>query len=169
FCNDAGYVTLASITWQNLSGTPPPVSTFANDAGYFNSTGSAYLYSSGSTIFLNESVLNSTVSKLTGIMEEYTNISVSAGTGTASTTLCCFPKAEILQIQVVPATPTNKYRFSAYSTTSYEAVDTDRMMHSGNWTVSHKGSVVIGETVTYSITNALVDEDFVVRLRWRAG
>lgn len=128
-----------------------------------------YLINDSTAIYFNESLLNSTILSLTGIHEEWTQLSVIGGTGTNTTTTCCSQYGEILHLLVVPTTPTNKYRFSAYTTIGNEAIDTDRQLHTGNWSVAHRGSVVMNDTITYSITNAQIDEAFNVRVRWRAG
>lgn len=128
-----------------------------------------YLYNDSTAIYFNESRLNSTVLDLFGIHEENVSVIVVGGTGTVTTTTCCGPRGEVLQLAVFPTTQSNTYRFEAHTTLGSESVDSDRMAHTGNWTVAHRGSVVMADTITYTITNAQVDETFRVRVRWRAG
>ena len=126
-----------------------------------------YLYNDSTTMYLNESKLNSTIQQLTGIFEENVTITVSGGVGTGVTVDCCTGANEILQVAVYPTTPTNKFRFSANGTVTGEVVDTDRQIHVGDWVISHGGTVVTDDTISYWLTSVQTDENFVVRVRYQ--
>jgi hypothetical protein len=126
-----------------------------------------WIYNDSTYLHFNESKLNSTVYQLTGIFEENVTISISGGTGTGITVQCCSGYNEILQLGVFPTTITNSYKFSANTTLGGEAVDSDRATHNGNWIIAHSGSVVIGDTISYKITNAAIDEQFIVWVRYQ--
>lgn len=126
-----------------------------------------YLYDNYTFMYFNESKLNETINATFGLREEYVNITVSGGSGTGTTSECCYPSAEILQVAVFPTTSSNKYRFSANGTTSGEVVDADRKLHEGNWIVGHDGVVLYSETINLYLSNVLIDESFQVRIRWR--
>ena len=66
-----------------------------------------------------------------------------------------------------PTTITNKYKFSANTSITGEVIDKDLAQHTGNWIVAHAGSVVFDEMINYYVKNALIDETFRVRIRWR--
>lgn len=179
FPNDAGYVNssglqayndTAYINQQiNATNTTANIASLGFEPGAHKSGAGPGLYNDSINIYLNESYLNETVLDLTGIHSEWTQVMVGGGTGANATITCCGTNGEILQLLVVPTTASNKYRFSAYTTIGLEKVDSDRELHTGNWSVAHRGSVVSGDTVTYSITNVQIDELFNVRITWRAG
>ena len=130
-----------------------------NGTSFF--VGDGYLYNNGSNvIFFNETKLNR-------IFEENVTFSVSGGVGTGTTTRCCSANSEILEVAVFPLTITNNYKFSANSTITGQVVDTNRATHVGNWIVQHNGVVVpAGEKIQYYVTNANINENFRVRVRW---
>jgi hypothetical protein len=119
------------------------------------------------TIHFNDTKLNQTIEQLTGIFEENVTISVSGGVGSGQTTSCCSGSTEILEIAVYPTTITNNYKFYSNTSVTGEVIDQDRATHVGNWVISHAGVVVYDENLNVYIRNALIDEPFRVRIRWR--
>lgn len=150
-----------------LNGSALNASIIGLDTNTQKSGAAPYLYNDTTDIYLNESYLNYTIDERTGIFEENVTIVVSGGTGTGVTTNCCTGVNEILQIHVYPTSPTNKYRFSANTTTSGEVIDSDRALHTGDWAVAHRGSVVIDETISYYLTNVQIDEQIRIRVRYQ--
>ena len=128
-----------------------------------------YLYNDTTTMYFNETKLNETITQLTGIFEENITITVSGGTGTGNTVECCTGANEILQVAVFPTTPTNLYRFNATTTIGGEVLDRHRLpwRHQGDWAVAHRGSVVINDTITYNLYDVSIDENIVVRVRYK--
>jgi len=121
-------------------------------------------------INFNETKLNNTINKtITSIQhyfEENVTFSVSSGKGNSITVQCCSVPSEILEIAVFPTSSGNKYRFSANGSITGQVVDANLVKHTGNWIVSHSGTIISAEKITYFITNADIDETFRVRLRW---
>ena len=74
--------------------------------------------------------------------------------------------SEILEIAVFPTSSGNKYRFSANGSITGQVVDANLVKHTGNWIVSHSGTIISAEKITYFITSADIDETFRVRIRW---
>jgi len=126
-----------------------------------------YLYNDSTTIYLNESRINLTVQNITGVREEYINITVVGGTGFGTSTEVAIPTGEILQVAVFPLSSNNNYKFSANGSISGDVVDKDRKTHVGDWIVGHKGVTLINEYINLYITNAQIDEEFMIRIRWR--
>jgi hypothetical protein len=126
-----------------------------------------WIYEDNFTFYFNGSYYNNTVAEQFALREENITITVSGGSGSGVTTDCCSPSGEILQVAVFPTTSTNNYRFSANGTISGDAVDTDRTPHVGDWIVAHRGVVLFDENINLYITNANIDEQFTVRIRWR--
>ena len=46
-------------------------------------------------------------------------------------------------------------------------IDRDRTPHIGEWFIAHRGTTIQGETITAYITEATIDEQFVINLRYR--
>lgn len=146
------------LQWSNLTNVPQIK---------WDTSNSQYLNNDTEYIYFNELLMNETVEDRFALREENVSITVSSGDGNNITIDCCYPSAEILQVAVFPTTITNNYRFEAYGTSSLDVVDTDRTPHTGDWIIGHRGVVLYGETITMNITNANIDEQFIIRIRWR--
>jgi len=114
----------------------------------YNSTYNSYAYNQSNKIY-----------------EENVTINVIAGKGYGQTSTCC-SNGEIIQVAVFPTTIGNIYNFNANQTSDNYAVDTDRIVHTGNWIIAHRGSSIVGDTASYKISNAYINESFRVRIRW---
>jgi len=123
-----------------------------------------YLYNDTSTIFLNETKLNSTISDIAEVntFEENINVGTSGGDGfNISTNLIDF---QITQITVTPSSLTHPYRFEAYETTSGDIIDRNRIAHIGVWNIVKAHA--INDTVTVNITNSVPDDTFTIKLTY---
>ena len=163
---NTNYINWTFFNWGNLSDIPVDIADGDNNT-HWRTENSQYLYNDTDSIYFNESLMNQTNDNRYGLKEENVTISVSGGTGSGVTSICCNPSAEIVQVAVFPTTPTNKFRFSANGTISGEVVDTDRIRHDGDWLVGHRGVVLFNENINYYLTNVQTDESFNVRIRWR--
>jgi hypothetical protein len=118
-------------------------------------------------MYFNGTYFNNSVYKLVGIFEENITITSGGGFGTGTTVKCCIGTNEILQIAVFPTTLSNKYKFSANTTIDGEIIDSNRALHDGNWIVAHRGSIVIDDTISYHLSNVLINENFIIRVRFK--
>jgi len=103
------------------------------------------------------------------IYEDEMNITITGGngSGTFSNNFTAYP-SEVLQLSVFPITNTsNKYRFQANKTTDGEIVDRDRQEHEGDWIVSHRGTTIFEDSVSFSIIDVVDDGNFTVKVRYR--
>jgi hypothetical protein len=94
--------------------------------------------------------------------EIYIIITVSGGIGTGVSPLI---NHELLQLIVIPDTASNTYDFEAYETGTGTKVDRSRMNHEGTWNIL-KNTAISSSTVTFNITNATIDEDFNITMRY---
>lgn len=165
-----------SVNWSLINNSPVNVSYFFNDAGYLTSASGNdtkwnvsddYLTTSGNDLSFNETKLNETITAKTGIFEENISITVTSGEGTSATTSIGLDEAEILSLYVYPTSPTNTYRFEAYTLGSNDTVETDRIEHEGDWKIQHRGSTTLSEEINLSINSASIDESFIVNVRYR--
>jgi len=175
FGDDWGDITARTITVDrllvtgllNYSELEPPDYYFADEVWIHKEliNGTTYIFEFNGT-HLDEFV-NSSIEEQTGIFEENVTITVTGGVGTGVTTNCCSGSVEVLNIKVSPATLTTQYKFSANTTSTGQVIDTDRKIHTGDWEIAHRGSIVINENINYYITNANIDENFTIRVRYR--
>jgi hypothetical protein len=134
-----------------------------------------YTYNTSSgqvvTIHFNETKLNDTINKTLSQIQHYFEENVTfavngSGNGYGITVQCCSVPSEILEIAVFPTSSGNKYRFSANTSITGQVVDANLVKHTGTWIVSHGGTVVTNEKITYFVINADTNENFRVRVRW---
>jgi len=97
------------------------------------------------------------------VKEESETITASGGSG--STTSNKTFNHRIILIIVTATTATTTFRFEAKEHTSQRVIDADRMLHTNEWVII-KNYPVYNDTIDYNITNASVDEDFTVKIRY---
>jgi hypothetical protein len=130
-------------------------------------TDNNYLYNNNNTITFSEIKLNQTIYDKIKIHILNTTITVAGGNGYGQTNFTFPNSAEILRVSVFPTTITNQYKFSANTSITGDFIDTDRRTHIGNWKVAHDGSTIENEAINFYITNANIDENFIVEIRYQ--
>ena len=157
-CNANG-TYLIGVCLSNGTGCPPQVMQILDNI---------YLYNDNNNITtFNETKLNQTISDKIKIHILNTTISVLNGTGFGQTNFTFPYSAEILRVGVFPTTITNQYQFSANTSITGDFIDTDRKTHIGNWKVAHDGSTIENEAINFYISNVIIDEDFMVEVRYQ--
>ncbi len=96
-------------------------------------------------------------------LEQNITVSVVGGSGVGYSAVIL--DYLIKQIIVYPATPGNTYHFSALENSTGAVIDRDRIQHTGVWNIL-KDFAVINSKVTANITGSVVDESFLVTIRY---
>ena len=97
------------------------------------------------------------------VNDEYSGtIAVSGGVGSHITTEDF--DDDVKSIIITPTTATTSYKYTVTETTSSRLVDKSRIAFTGEHVII-KLYPMFDDTLTISITNASVDEDFTLRIR----
>lgn len=161
------FLTDINLTGISFVGGAINASNFngGNFSGWFNWTAVApYLSFDGYVLTFNESALNDTI-KAQAEVKSYTeviNMTTSGGVAYAQTSSLL--NFEIMEILVVPTTPSTHYRFEAVESSTGNYIDKDRQVHIGTWDIA-KG-YAINDKVNLSITNANNDELITVTIKY---
>lgn len=124
------------------------------------------LLNNSGVLEVRESWVNDTIDDRVGIQTETIQITVTSGVGTGSSSILSGSN-EILDIRVTPTSSSNQFRFQANGTTSGDMADRNLREHTGEWHIAHRGSIISGESISYYITSASIDENFNVTVRYK--
>ena len=173
-------MTLSNLTTDNLLVINPPIEcpvgtylTYTNMSTAIciaairttgeNVTGD-YIFD-GTINVTGTSYASSFEGNIRGFREENITITVSGGIGGGTTSDCCDGNT-VIQITAFPTSESNKYFFNVSGDVSVEVIQSNSsLQHIGTWLASYR--IASNTVLDYNITGATIDEDFIIRARWK--